>query len=46
MIKKIISITCFISLMICQDLDPVFTGAFGSATINDKIYNQMEVKEQ
>lgn len=46
MMKKIISITCFISLMITQDLDPVFTGAFGSATINNKIYNQVSIRPE
>ena len=46
MMKKIISITCFVSLMITQDLDPVFTGAFGSATINNKIYNQVSIRPE
>ena len=36
------------SFLFNQDLevDPVFTGAFGSATINDKIYNQFSIRPE
>ena len=36
------------SFLFSQDLevDPVFTGAFGSATINDKIYNQFSIRPE
>ena len=36
------------SFLLSQDLevDPVFTGAFGSATINDKIYNQFSIRPE
>ena len=48
MLKRISILICFISIILTQDsvVDPVFTGAFGSATINDKIYNQFSIRPE
>ena len=48
MLKNTIAIICFTCLIIAQDntIDPVFTGAFGSSTINDKLYNQFSIRPE
>ena len=45
--KYIISLLLF-SFMLSQDetFDPVFTGTFGSATINNEIYNQFSIRPE
>jgi len=48
MLKNTIAIICFTCLIIAQDdtIDPVFTGAFGSSTINNKLYNQFSIRPE
>ena len=48
MLKRLFFIIFCFSFLFTQDLqvDPVFTGAFGSATINDKIYNQFSIRPE
>jgi len=48
MLKNTIAIICFTCLILAQDdtIDPVFTGAFGSSTINDKLYNQFSIRPE
>ena len=48
MFKKITTFICFTCLMFAQgsSIDPVFTGAFGSSTINDKLYNQFSIRPE
>ena len=48
MLKRLFFVIFCFGFLFCQDLDvdPVFTGAFGSATINDKIYNQFSIRPE
>ena len=48
MFKYLYIVFFCLGFLFSQDLevDPVFTGAFGSATINDKIYNQFSIRPE
>ena len=44
--NKISLILLFIGYIYTQDIDPVYTGSFGSVTINNQVYNQFSLRPE
>ena len=41
--NKISLILILLGFLYTQDIDPVYTGSFGSVTINNQVYNQFSL---
>ena len=39
-------IVIFLGFLYTQDIDPVYTGSFGSVTINNQVYNQFSLRPE
>ena len=44
--SKINLILILIGFLYSQDIDPVYTGSFGSVTINNQVYNQFSLRPE
>ena len=44
--NKISLILLFVGYIYTQDIDPVYTGSFGSVTINNQVYNQFSLRPE
>ena len=44
--NKISLIIILFSHLFTQDIDPVYTGSFGSVTINNQVYNQFSLRPE
>ena len=43
---KMTIIVIFLGFLFTQDIDPVYTGSFGSVTINNQVYNQFSLRPE
>ena len=44
--NKMTIVLIFLGFLYTQDIDPVYTGSFGSVTINNQVYNQFSLRPE